>query len=159
MEAGAFIPVHVAWFDALARIAAAFILSLALGIERFIRHKPIDFRPFVIIAVASCVLTLSITEFGYRAEENEFSVDPAKVLSGIMSGIGFIGAGALFREKHVVHGAGSAASIWAAGAIGIACGFGFLWLGLLLTIALLMILIASKPFTGDYTIRTDDDAE
>ena len=157
MEPGAFSPVHISWVDGLARIAAAFLFALALGVERFVRDKPIDFRPFVIISVASCVLTLSITEFGYRANTGDFSIDPAKVVSGIMTGIGFIGAGALFREQHVVRGAGSAASIWAAGAIGVACGFGFLWLAALLTIALLTILIASRPFTDEYTIRIDDD--
>lgn len=157
MEAGAFSPVHIAWVDALARIAAAFLLALALGVERFLRDKPIDFRPFVIISLASCVLTLSISEFAYRADSDLYSIDPAKVLSGIMTGIGFIGAGALFREQHAVRGAGSAASIWAAGAIGIACGFGFLWLAGLLTLALLIILIASRPFTDEYTIRVDDD--
>lgn len=155
MEEGAFSPVHIAWFDALARVAAAFLLSLAVGLERFLRHKPIDFRPFVLIAVASCALVLGITEFGYRTEQDEFSLDPAKVVSGIMTGIGFIGAGALFREKHVVHGAGSAASIWASGAIGITCGLGFLWLAGLLTAALLLTLIVSRPFTKDYTVRAD----
>jgi putative Mg2+ transporter-C (MgtC) family protein len=159
MEEGAFSPVHISWCDALARFAAAFLLSLAVGMERFLRHKPIDFRPFVLIAVASCALVLGIAEFGYRTEQDEFSIDPAKVVSGIMTGIGFIGAGALFREKHVVHGAGSAASIWAAGALGIVCGLGMLWLAGLLTTALLIILIASRPFTKAYTIRVDDDEE
>ncbi len=159
MEAGAFAPLQIEWFDAFARIGAAFVLALGLGVERFVRDKPIDFRPFVIISVASCVLVLSITEFAYRAENELYSIDPTRVLSGIMSGIGFIGAGALFREKHVVLGAGSAASIWAAGAVGIACGFGFLWLAGLLTFALLLVLVASRPFTHDYTIRIENDQE
>ena len=157
MEAGAFSPVHISWLDALARVGAACLLSLALGVERFVRKKPIDFRPFIIIALASCALTLSISEYAYRADDAQLSIDPAKVLSGIMSGIGFIGAGALFREKHVVHGAGSAASIWSSGAIGIVCGFGFLWLAALLTLGLLTVLLASRPFTEDYTTRLDDD--
>ena len=157
MEEGAFSPVHIAWFDALVRFAAAFLLSLAVGLERFLRRKPIDFRPFVLIAVASCALVLGVSEFGYRTEQNEFSIDPAKVVSGIMTGIGFIGAGALFREKHVVHGAGSAASIWAAGAIGIVCGLGFLWLAGMLAVAVLAILVTSRPFTKAYTVRADED--
>lgn len=156
MEFGSLSPVHVSWIDALARVGAASLLSLALGIERFVHKKPVDFRPFVIIALASCALTLSITEFAYKADDAQLSIDPAKVLSGIMSGIGFIGAGALFREKHIVHGAGSAASIWASGAIGIVCGFGFLWLGLLLTAGLLAVLLLSRPFTHDYTVRGGD---
>lgn len=159
MEASAFSPVHISWIDAIARIAAAFVLAFALGLERFARDKPIDFRPFVIISVASCVLALAVLELPYTVPPDLYSIDPAKVLSGIMTGIGFIGAGALFREQHVVRGAGSAASIWAAGAIGIACGFGFLWMAGLLTVALIAILLLSRPFTQEYTIRIDDDQD
>lgn len=157
MDAGTFHPDHVTWLDALLRVGAALVLSLALGLERFWRRKPLDFRPFVIIALASCALSLSIVEFAYRADDDSLSVDPAKVLSGVMSGIGFIGAGALFREKHVVHGAGSAAAIWASGAIGLVCGLGFLWLAGLVALALLAVLILSRPFTEDYTARIDDE--
>jgi len=155
MEIGAFSPVHVTWLDALARIGAALLLSLTLGIELFLHKKPVDFRPFAIIALASCTLTLGIAEFAYRTDDDQLSIDPAKVVSGILTGIGFIGAGALFREKHTVYGAGSAASIWASGAVGITCGFGFLWLAALLSLAVVLLLVVSRPFTDDYTIRVD----
>lgn len=157
MEVGAFAPVHIAWLDALARIGAALLLSFMLGLERFLRKKPVDFRPFVIIALASCALTLGISEYAYRADDPQLSIDPAKVVSGVMTGIGFIGAGALFRESHTVFGAGTAASIWAAGAIGLVCGFGLLWLAALLTLALVLVLGLSRPFTAEYTIRMDDE--
>ncbi len=155
MEAGAFGPVHVTWLDAIARIGAATLLSLALGMERFLRRKPIDFRPFVIIAVAACALTLGMSEFGHRTTDPQLSVDATRVVSGVMTGIGFIGAGALFRERYTVYGAGSAASIWASGAIGIISGFGFLWLAFLLTLVLVLVLGLSRPFTSDYTIRVE----
>src|SRR3546814_12705078 len=92
-----------------------------------------DFRPFFIISLASCSLTVAILELGYRSSDPHLSIYPAKVISGVMTCIGFLGAGALFREKHLVQGAGSAAAIWAAGALGIVCGMGFLWLAALLS--------------------------
>ena len=156
MDASAFHPVYITWLDVTLRVAAALVLSLALGLERFWRRKPVDFRPFVIIALASCALSLSIVEFAYRADDDSLSVDPAKVLSGVMSGIGFIGAGALFREEHAVQGAGSAAAIWASGAIGLVCGLGFIWLAGIVSLAVLTVLIVSRPFTEDYTVRIDD---
>jgi putative Mg2+ transporter-C (MgtC) family protein len=157
MEIGSFGPVHVTWMDALARIGTSLILSLVLGLERYVNKKPIDFRPFAIIALASCVLTLSITEFAYQVDDPQLSIDPAKVVSGILTGIGFIGAGALFREDHTLQGAGSAASIWAAGAVGITCGFGFLWLAGLLSLAVVLLFVISRPFTTNYAIRVDDE--
>jgi putative Mg2+ transporter-C (MgtC) family protein len=156
MEPGAFLPVHMSWIDVAARFGGAFVLALALGMERFLHRKPVDFRPFVIISLASCGLTIAIMEVAYRADVDQLSIDPAKVMSGIMSGIGFLGAGALFREKHVVQGAGSASAIWAAGAIGIVCGFGLFWVAGILAIGVVGTLMISRPFTNDYTIRTTD---
>ena len=141
----------------LARIGAAVVLSLALGVERFLRKKPLDFRPFVIIALASCALVIGVSEYGVRADSTTPAVDPSRVVQGVLTGIGFIAAGALFREEHTVYGAGSATSIWAAGAIGLICGFGLLWLAALLALGLLLVLGLSRPFTDEYTIRRDDE--
>lgn len=159
MEVGTFSPVHLSWLDVLARIGAATVLSLALGLERFLRKKPIDFRPFVIISLASCTLVLAVSEYGMKVNDTALAVDPSRVVQGILTGIGFIGAGALFREQHTVYGAGSATSIWAAGAMGLICGFGLLWLAGLLTLGLLLVLGLSRPFTDDYTIRMDDEED
>lgn len=161
MAPGAFVPVHLTWADVLARFAAAFFLALALGLERFLHRKPVDFRPFIIISLASCSLTIAIMEVAMRADDHQLSIDPAKVMSGVMTGIGFLGAGALFREKHVVQGAGSAAAIWAAGAIGMVSGIGLLWLAGILGVAVVGTLIVSRPFIGDYVGsegRTDERA-
>lgn len=159
MEAGTFGPVHLTWLDVLARIGAALVLSLALGLERFLRKKPIDFRPFVIISLASCTLVLAVSEFGVKVNDTDLAVDASRVVQGILTGIGFIAAGALFREQHTVYGAGSATSIWAAGALGLICGFGMLWLAFLLTVGLLLVLGLSRPFTDEYTIRMDDEED
>lgn len=157
METDAFHPGHLTFLEALLRMGGALVLSLSLGVERFLRKKPVDFRPFVIISVASCALSIGIIELAYGTTDGTISVDPGRVLSGVMSGIGFIGAGALFREDKTVYGAGSAASVWASGAIGLICGLGFLWLSGILTFTLLAVLLISRPFTQDYTINIDDD--
>src|SRR3546814_3545823 len=85
MEAGAFSPVHLSWLDALARLGGAFLFSLAIGLERFLHRKPVDFRPFVIISLASCALPVAFLELGYRSSDPHLSIDPAKVLRGVMT--------------------------------------------------------------------------
>ena len=157
MEVGTLGPVYLSWLDVLVRIGAAILLSLALGVERYLRKKPIDFRPFVIVSLASCTLVLAVAEYGMKVNETALEVDPSRVVQGVLTGIGFLGAGALFRENHTVYGSGSATSIWAAGAMGLICGFGLLWLAGLLTIGLLLVLGLSRPFTEEYTIRMDDE--
>ncbi|HUH76410.1 MAG TPA: MgtC/SapB family protein [Devosia sp.] len=146
----------MSWLDVLARLGVAILLSLILGLERFLHKKPIDFRPFVIISLASCGLVLGVSEYGARVDDTALVVDPSRVVQGVLTGIGFIGAGALFREDHTVYGAGSATSIWAAGAIGLLCGFGVLWLAALLGLGLLLVLGLGRPFTDKYTIRIEE---
>lgn len=159
METGTFSPVYLSWIDVLARIGAAIVLSLALGVERFVRKKPLDFRPFVIIALASCTMVIGVSEYGVKVNDTALAVDLSRVVQGVLTGIGFIAAGALFREEHTVYGAGSATSIWAAGAIGLLCGFGLLWLAALLALGLLLVLVLSRPFTDEYTVRMDDEED
>lgn len=159
MEPGTFSPVHIGWADALARIALAIVFALSIGVERFLHKKPVDFRPFVIISLSSCGLGLLVMELPFTSADANLSIDPAKVISGVMGGIGFMGAGALFREGDIVKGAGSAASIWSAGAIGLICGMGFLWLAGLVALGIVALLVVSHRFveTDRYTAGIADD--
>lgn len=159
MEPGSFGPLELSWLDVVMRIGAATVLSLALGIERFLRKKPLDFRPFVVISLAACTLVLAVSEYGVKVNDTALAVDPSRVVQGVLTGIGFLAAGALFREDKTVYGAGSATSIWAAGAIGLICGFGLLWLAAILSVALLLVLLLSRPFTDEYTIRMEESAD
>lgn len=159
MEPASFSPAHLTWLDVGARLGSAALFSLAIGLERFLRRKPVDFRPFVIVSLASAALIVGLAEIRFVIADPRLSIDPGRVMSGVMTGVGFLGAGALFREKHIVQGAGSAAAIWAAGAIGIVCGLGLLWLGAILAGAILALFVAGRPFTGAYDARVvDDDA-
>lgn len=160
LDAAAFSPAHLSWADALLRIGAAVLFALAIGLERYLRRKPVDFRPFVIISLASCALAIGILDLAFRAADENLSIDPAKVISGVMSGIGFLGAGALFREKQVVQGAGSASAIWASGAIGLTCGLGSVWLGGLIALVIVILFLVGRPFTDRYDAGvTPDDQE
>jgi putative Mg2+ transporter-C (MgtC) family protein len=150
MEAGTFDPIHISWTEALVRIGASMALPLLIGLDRFLRRKPIDFRPYVIVAIAACALALAIMELAARTLDPQVDVGPSRVFAGVITGIGFLGAGAMFREENYVKGAGSAASIWAAGAIGLICGVGMLWLAALLAGGVLVVLVISAPFTGKY---------
>lgn len=144
MEPGKFVPVHIGWIDAFARIGCSILLALAMGAERFIFKKPVDFRPFVIISLASCGLALLIGELPFTSSDENLSIDPLKVISGVMSDI--------------VKGAGSAASIWSAGAIGLICGLGFIWL---VAVGVVTLFLLSRRFvdTGPYTTHTEDKIE
>jgi putative Mg2+ transporter-C (MgtC) family protein len=153
MDVSAFSPLHLSWIDVFARLGAASLFSLAIGVERFVRRKPVDFRPFVIVSLASSALIIGLVEASSAIPDPRLSIDPGRVMSGVMTGVGFLGAGALFREKHIVQGAGSAAAIWASGAIGIVCGLGLIWLGGMLAGGMLALFLIGRPFTKVYDAR------
>ncbi|QPQ54301.1 MgtC/SapB family protein [Allosphingosinicella flava] len=132
------------------RMGAATLLPFLIGLERFLRRKPIDFRPFVIIAVGACGLAIGALEIMAGTADPQASIDPSRVFEGVITGIGFLGAGAMFRRGGFVQGAGSASAIWAAGAIGLICGFGELLLAATMTAIILILLIVSGPFTEEW---------
>lgn len=140
-------PSSLTWFDVAWRLGAATLFPLIVGLERFFHKKPIDFRPFVIISVAACGLLIGSIELLQSSNDSQAQIDPTRVIEGVITGIGFIGAGAMFREGNYVQGAGSAASIWCAGAIGLVCGMGELWLGAIVSVIVFLLLVVSRPFT------------
>ena len=142
-----FHPSAMSWLDVALRLGFATLLPLIIGLERFFHKKPIDFRPFVIISVAACGLLIGSVELLQSQADEQARIDPTRVIEGVITGIGFIGAGAMFRQGNYVQGAGSAASIWCAGAIGLVCGMGELWLATLISALVFALLIISRPFT------------
>ena len=157
-----FTPVSLGWGEMLTRLGAAALFSASLGIERYTHKKSVDFRPFMIIAVVSAALLISITEFAFTASDESFSIDPGKVFNGILTGIGFLGAGALFRDDNVVRGAGSAAAIWASGGIGIMCGLGYLWLAGVIAVGIVVLLLLSNDLDNVHTaekLNSSDDED
>ena len=143
-----FAPETMSWEDVGLRFAFATILPFLIGLERFLRRKPIDFRPFLIISVGSCGLVMASIEMLQSVNDTNSNIDPTRVIEGVITGIGFLGAGAMFREGNYVQGAGSAAAIWVAGAIGLSCGMGEIWLATIMAAIVLSLLVASGPFTS-----------
>ena len=145
------------WEDAAIRFAFATGLPFLIGLERFLRRKPIDFRPFVIISVGSCGLVMASIEMLHTINDPNSNVDPTRVIEGVIIGIGFPGTGAMFRQGNFIQGAGSAASIWVAGAIGLTCGMGEIWLAVTMSAIVLALLVLSAPFTSKWDPDHQDD--
>jgi len=119
-------------------LLSAFLSSL-LGIEREYRHKPAGIRTHVLVGVGTTMFTI----LSYQAFPGS---DPARIASYIVAGIGFIGAGTIFKEENKVVGLTTAASLWLTSSIGMAVGVGFYDLAILGTIIGLLTLLL-KPIT------------
>ena len=116
------------------RIAAAVVCGGLIGLEREFGDKPAGFRTIILICVGACVFTI----MSEAAGGHEW--DRGRIAAQIVSGIGFLGAGAILRHRTNVVGLTTAATIWAVAAIGMAAGFGNLRLAGLGTVAILVVL-------------------
>lgn len=116
----------------ITRIIVAAILGSLIGIEREISHKPAGLRTHILVAMGSCLIT-GISIF-------YFSLDYARVVANIIVGIGFIGAGAIIGSQGHVQGITTAASIWIAASMGIACGVGYFYVAVVVTLISLCVL-------------------
>jgi putative Mg2+ transporter-C (MgtC) family protein len=119
------------------RIGAAFIAGGLLGFEREYRSKPAGLRTIILITVGSCVFSLLNLTLDTQ------SVD--RIASTVVTGVGFVGAGVIFKEGMNVKGLTTAATIWVSAAIGMALGFGEYIIAIsTLVLVLIALIILSK---------------
>ena len=105
--------------EVLAKIAFAYLLALPVGWDREQHERSAGLRTFPLVATAATgFILLAKVEYGESPEAH------ARVLEGLITGIGFIGGGAILREHGSVHGTSTAAAIWATAAIGAATAYG-----------------------------------
>src|ERR1700682_3372121 len=110
------------------RLAVALVIGALIGLERSLHGRPAGFRTHSLVCVASALL-LMVTVYQLQCMK-EFPIqalraDPTRMAQGIMTGIGFLGAGVIFKEGLTVRVLTTAASIWITAAIGILIGIGF----------------------------------
>lgn len=140
--------VELLHLETVAKIFAAFFLGGIIGLERESKGKPVGFKTCVIIAVASCILTVvSIQSAEHYAEMSvNIRSDPMRLAAQIISGVGFLGAGViLHRSDDAISGLTTAAIVWASAGVGIACGANFYLYALLATL-LFLVTIKVSPY-------------
>ncbi len=116
------------YLDILKHLLIALAMGGLIGFERSYHGRPAGFRTHTLVCVASSVLMLLTVYQGQwypAAFAGNVNLDPTRMAQGIMTGIGFLGAGVIFKEGLTVRGLTTAASIWITAAIGILAGIGF----------------------------------
>ena len=128
--------------EMLLRLLAALVAGAMIGYERTYHGRPAGFRTHALVCMASSLLML-VTVYEARwvpPSDDAFRLDPTRMAQGIMTGIGFLGAGVIIKEGLSVRGLTTAASIWITAAIGVLAGIGFYFPLIASTIATLGIL-------------------
>ena len=128
------------------RLLVASIMGGIIGLERGYRAKEAGFRTHFLVALGSAIFMI-LSQYGFedllvRSRELELNVrlDPSRIAAQVVSGIGFIGAGTIIFQKHVVRGLTTAAGLWVTSAIGMTCGAGLYSLAVASTVMVLICL-------------------
>jgi putative Mg2+ transporter-C (MgtC) family protein len=127
----------------IGRVVGALVVGALIGFERSFHGRPAGFRTHSLVCIASAILmivTVYQNQWMTLVGHDAIRTDPTRMAQGIMTGIGFLGAGVIFKEGLTVRGLTTAASIWVTAAIGILVGIGFWFAALVGTTATLTVL-------------------
>ena len=131
------------------RLLMAVALGSTIGIERAFRDKPAGFRTNILICVGACVFTISST---WVSGPN---VDQSRIAAQIVSGVGFLGAGAIIRDAKGVVGLTTAATIWSVAALGMAAGLGEFKLAIAGCAGVMFVLVVMPLLANAIELRRD----
>lgn len=148
-------------WEAMLRLVGALACGYVIGLERRSEGKPTGPRTQMLVSMGSCLFMLTVELMPMQG----VAWDPSRIAAGVITGVGFLGAGSIIRDRGSVVGLTSAASIWMTAAIGVALGAGSYVIALAATLLTVLVLSGWIPGTRHpiWRIRraghADDDAK
>ena len=137
------------WAEVLLRIVLAGVLGGAIGAEREIREREAGLRTHMLVAVGAALFTIvsayAWSDFQFSTREG-ITFDPTRIAAQVVTGIGFLGAGAIIRQGLSIRGLTTAASLWVVAAIGMASGAGYYSAAVITTVLVLVSLWPLRIF-------------
>lgn len=139
--------------EIIIKLMLSFIVGGIIGIEREKLKKPVGFRTYVLVSLGATVITIvgletvkqtmAMVAQNPEVYKDVIKVDTVRLSAQVVSGIGFIGAGAIINNRSNIIGLTSAASLWTAAMIGIAIGYGYYFIAIMATIFVMIALVLS----------------
>ena len=142
---------EVNWPDVISLLIATFLGGL-IGLERELHGKPAGLRTNILICLGSCVFTIISMSLSSNS-------DPGRIAAQIVTGIGFLGAGAIIHSGTGTHGLTTAAGIWIVASIGMACGTKMYTLAVAAALLTLIVLLVLPPFEKKFRKGQSDQAD
>ena len=144
------------WDEALLRLSLAAVLGGLIGIERELRDREAGLRTHLLVSLGSALFTI-VSAYGFHAflasGASVVRADPTRIAAQIVTGIGFLGAGAIIRQGFSVRGLTTAATLWVVAAVGMACGAGYYSAAALSTALVLLALYPLRIIAYRILIR------
>ena len=127
--------------EILLRLIFATVAGGLIGLEREVVHKPAGVRTHMLVCLGSALfMIIAIDSIAPEA----FADATSRIIAGVVTGVGFLGAGTIFKSKVEVHGLTTAASIWAVAAVGLAIGLGYYFISIVSVVLVLIVLQLNK---------------
>jgi putative Mg2+ transporter-C (MgtC) family protein len=140
------------WHGDIPAILLAVGCGAVIGFERQLKHKPAGLRTNILICLGAAVFTL-ISE---RMAGGQDSI--TRIAAQIVTGVGFLGAGAVIQDRGGIHGLTTAATIWLVASIGMACGARFYYLAIITTVLAILVLVGLGQ-VDKYLVSRHDDSK
>lgn len=121
------------------RLVLSVLLSGFIGLERQVHRRTAGLRTHILVSLGSCLIMLT-SLYVFDIYKNVTSMDPARIAAGVITGIGFLGAGTIIREREGIKGLTTAASLWVVAGIGLSVGCGFYSASIFATALALIVL-------------------
>ena len=122
------------------RLVSSIVFGGLIGLERQIHRRTAGLRTHILVSLGSCLIMLT-SIYVFDIYNGSAPVDPSRIAAGVITGIGFLVAGTIIREKENVRGLTTAASLWVVAAIGLSVGCGFYKAGLYTSILAFVVLL------------------
>ncbi len=137
-------------FQMVVRLLLTLVLSGLVGLERQVHHRDAGLRTHILVALGSCLIMLT-SLYVFAIYKDQVTLDPARIAAGVVTGIGFLGAGTIIRAPDGVKGLTTAASLWVVAGIGLAVGVGFNKIAIYTTVLVLIVLHFLRYVEGSLT--------
>lgn len=134
------------------RLALSIILSGFIGLERQAQRRTAGLRTHVLVCLGSCLIMLT-SLYIFDIFKNEVALDPARIAAGVITGIGFLGAGTIIRYGETIKGLTTAASLWVVAGIGLATGCGFYAGAIATTFLVLVVLLFLRYIERAFSLK------
>lgn len=127
--------------DFLIRLGIALMVGLIIGFERQWHHKPTGLKTNMLVSTGAAIFVL----LSIKIMETNLNIDVSRIIAQVVTGVGFLGAGVIFREGSDVHGLTSAATIWCSAAIGCMAAMGYFVESLICTVLVVVVNSFLEP--------------
>lgn len=142
--------------DFVLRLVCAVLAGGLLGFDREVRHRKVGMRTYMLVSLGAAAFSILTLELAAMLVQNDIQSDPTRIVQGLIGAIGFLGAGAIIQGDKNVGGMATAASLWVAGAVGMASGLGFFVHAIVIAVLAAAILGMSRFMSNRGSVDRPD---